>query len=56
MRNEKAPTGSGSVCEITYRTKCGVAVRRFWRWPKKRRKKRGRHEHRKAMLRLRRCR
>lgn len=56
MRNEKAPAGSGSVREITYRTKCGVAVRRFWRWPKKRRKKRGRHEHRKAMLRLRRCR
>ena len=56
VNKEKAPAGSGSVREITYRTKCGVAVRRFWRWPKKREKKRGRHEHRKAMLRLRRCR
>lgn len=56
VNKEKAPAGSGSVREITYRTKYGVAVRRFWRWPKKREKKRGRHERRKAMLRLRRCR
>lgn len=29
VNKEKAPAGSGSVREITYRTKYGVAVRRF---------------------------